>query len=256
MFSIVVLYRYNNYQKANFLNFTGGVASQFYETVNNTTNYFSLREINDSLLNENARLRGQLLNAYYQNGFAQTSINDTVYKQQYAYVAANVVNNSVMQRNNYITIDKGSSHGIKPDMGVIGSNGVVGIITSVSEHFSTIRSALNSNTKISCMFKKNNAFGSLEWNGDDPKFSMLKYVNKHVEVTMNDEIVTSNYSTLFPQGIPVGKVYSHLIEADDNFYNIKVELNTNFSTLKNVYVIVNFMKEEQLKVEATNKSDN
>jgi rod shape-determining protein MreC len=141
-------------------------------------------------------------------------------------------------------------------MGVIGSNGVVGIITSVSEHFSTIRSALNSNTKISCMFKKNNAFGSLEWNGDDPKFSMLKYVNKHVEVTMNDEIVTSNYSTLFPQGIPVGKVYSHLIEADDNFYNIKVELNTNFSTLKNVYVIVNFMKEEQLKVEATNKSDN
>lgn len=256
MFSIVVLYRYNNYQKANFLNFTGGVASQFYETVNNTTNYFSLREINDSLLNENARLRGQLLNAYYQNGFAQTSINDTVYNQQYAYVAANVVNNSVMQRNNYITIDKGSSHGIKPDMGVIGSNGVVGIITSVSEHFSTIRSALNSNTKISCMFKKNNAFGSLEWNGDDPKFSMLKYVNKHVEVTMNDEIVTSNYSTLFPQGIPVGKVYSHLIEADDNFYNIKVELNTNFSTLKNVYVIVNFMKEEQLKVEATNKSDN
>jgi rod shape-determining protein MreC len=256
MFSIVVLYRYNNYQKANFFNFTGGVASQFYETVNNTTNYFSLREINDSLLNENARLRGQLLNAYYQNGFAQTSINDTVYKQQYAYVAANVVNNSVMQRNNYITIDKGSSHGIKPDMGVIGSNGVVGIITSVSEHFSTIRSALNSNTKISCMFKKNNAFGSLEWNGDDPKFSMLKYVNKHVEVTMNDEIVTSNYSTLFPQGIPVGKVYSHLIEADDNFYNIKVELNTNFSTLKNVYVIVNFMKEEQLKVEATNKNDN
>ncbi len=256
IFSIVVLYRYNNYQKANFLNFTGGVASQFYENVNNITNYFSLREINDSLLSENARLRGQLLNAYYQNGFAQTSINDTVYKQQYAYVAAIVVNNSVMQRNNYITIDKGSRHGIKPDMGVIGSNGVVGIITSVSEHFSTIRSALNSNTKISCMFKKNNAFGSLEWNGDDPKFSMLKYVNKHVDVTMNDEIVTSNYSTLFPQGIPVGKVYSHLIEADDNFYNIKVELNTNFSTLKNVYVIVNFMKEEQLKVEATNKSDN
>lgn len=256
LFSIIILYRYNNYQKANFLNFTGGIASQFYETVNNTTNYFSLREINDSLLTENARLRGQMLNAYYQSGFAQTSINDTVYKQQYTYIAANVVNNSVTQRNNYITIDKGAAHGIKPDMGVMGSNGVVGIVTSVSEHFSTIRSALNSNTKISCMFKKNNAFGSLEWNGDDPKFSSLKYVNKHVQVVMNDEIVTSNFSTLFPQGIPVGKVYSHFIEADENFHTIKVELNTNFSTLKNVYVIVNFMKEEQQKVEASNKGDN
>lgn len=256
LFSVIILYRYNNYQKANFLNFTGGVASQFYETVNNTTNYFSLREINDSLLTENARLRGQMLNAYYQSGFAQTSINDTVYKQQYTYISANVVNNSVTQRNNYITIDKGSAHGIKPDMGVIGSNGVVGIVTSVSEHFSTIRSALNSNTKISCMFKKNNAFGSLEWNGDDPRFSSLKYVNKHVQVAMNDEIVTSNYSTLFPQGISVGKVYSHYIEADENFHTIKVELNTNFSTLKNVYVIVNFMKEEQQKVEASNKGDN
>jgi rod shape-determining protein MreC len=256
LFSIIVLYRYNNYQKANFLNFTGGVASQFYETINNTTNYFSLREINDSLLTENARLRGQMLNAYYQNGFAQTSIVDTVYKQQYQYISANVVNNSVTQRNNYITIDKGAAHGIKPDMGVISNNGVVGIVTSVSEHFSTIRSALNSNTKISCMFKKNNAFGSLEWNGDDPKFTSLKEVNKHVQVAMNDEIVTSNFSKLFPQGIPVGKVYSHYIEADENFHTIKVELNTDFSTLKNVYVIVNFLKEEQQQLEAGNKGDN
>ncbi|MBU3662566.1 MAG: rod shape-determining protein MreC [Bacteroidetes bacterium] len=256
MFSFIVLYRYNNYQKANFLNFTGGVASQFYETVNNTTNYFSLREINDSLMSENARLRGQMLNAYYSDGFTQTSINDTFYKQQYSYISANVVNNSVTLRNNYITIDKGALHGIKPDMGVISSNGVVGIVTSVSNHFSTIRSALNSNTKISCMIKKNNAFGSLEWNGDDPTYSSLKYVNKHVPVTSNDEIVTSNYSTLFPQGISVGKVYSHSIEADENFHTIKVELHTNFSELKNVYVIRNILKEEQQALEALNKSDN
>lgn len=255
LFSLVVLYQYNHYQKASFLNFTGGMASGFYETVNSTTNYFGLRNMNDSLMAENARLRSQMLNAYYQNGFTQTSINDSLYKQQYEYISANVVNNSTGKRNNYITIDKGSSHGIKPDMGVIGSNGVVGIVTNVSEHFATIRSALNSNTKISCMIQKNNAFGSLEWNGDNPKFSSLKYVNKHVPISTNDEVVTSNFSMLFPQGLPVGKVYSHSIDAGDNFHAIKVELYTDFSTLKNVYVIRNIFKEEQAVLQNSLKGD-
>ncbi|MCG9880724.1 MAG: rod shape-determining protein MreC [Bacteroidia bacterium] len=255
LFSLVVLYQYNHYQRASFLNFTGGMASGFYETVNSTTNYFGLRNMNDSLMAENARLRSQMLNAYYQNGFTQTSINDSLYKQQYEYISANVVNNSVGKRNNYITIDKGSAHGIKPDMGVISSSGVVGIVTSVSEHFATIRSALNANTKISCMIQKNNAFGSLEWNGDDPKFSSMKYVNKHVPITTNDEVVTSNFSMLFPQGLPVGRVYSHSIDAGDNFHAIKVELYTDFSTLKNVYVIRNIFKEEQATLQNSLKGD-
>lgn len=255
LFSFIILYQYNNYQRASFLNYTGSIASGFYQTINNTTNYFSLRNINDSLMAENARLRAQMINAYYQSGFAQTSINDTVYKQQYSYISANVVNNSVTKRNNYITIDKGSLAGIKSDMGVIGSNGVVGIVTSVSAHYATIRSALNSNTKISCMLRKNSAFGSLEWNGDDPKFSSLKYVNKHVPITGNDEVVTSNYSTLFPEGIPVGKIYSHSLDAGDNFHLIKVELYTNFAMLKNVYVIRNIFKEEQQSLEGALKGD-
>lgn len=255
LFSFIILYQYNNYQRASFLNYTGSIASGFYQTINNTTNYFSLRNINDSLMAENARLRAQMINAYYQSGFAQTSINDTVYKQQYSYISANVVNNSVTKRNNYITIDKGSLAGIKSDMGAIGSNGVVGIVTSVSAHYATIRSALNSNTKISCMLRKNSAFGSLEWNGDDPKFSSLKYVNKHVPITGNDEVVTSNYSTLFPEGIPVGKIYSHSLDAGDNFHLIKVELYTNFAMLKNVYVIRNIFKEEQQSLEGALKSD-
>ncbi len=256
MLSLVILYQYNNYQRASFLNYTGGIASGFYESVNNTTNYFSLRRINDSLMNENARLRAQQLNAYYQSGFTLSSIVDTVYKQQYSYIAANVVNNSITKRNNYITIDKGRVHGIKPDMGVISSNGVVGIVTSVSENFATIRSALNSNTKISAMLKKNNAFGSLEWNGDDPKFSSLLHVNKHVPIKVGDEVVTNNYSTLFPVGIPIGFISEQNLEAGDNFHNLKIELYTDFSTLKSVYVIRNILKEEQKTLENNLKVDN
>ena len=248
--AFMILYRFNHYQRASFLNYTGSAASVFYEGVNNTTTYFSLRRINDSLLAENARLRSQMLNSFYQNSFSLSEVNDTLYKQQYAYISANVVNNSVTKRNNYITIDKGRKHGLEPEMGVISSNGVVGIVMTVSDHYATVLSLLNNNCKISAMMKKNSAFGSLVWDGVDPKFARLLDVNKHVPIAVNDEIVTSNYSTIFPQGIAVGRIFAHSLEAGDNFHTIRVELYSDFSTLKNVFVIRNLMKGEQRNLEA------
>src|SRR5690348_13804324 len=106
IFSFVVIYRFNNYQKASFINYTTGVTSSFYTAVSNTRSYFNLRRVNDSLQIENAKLRSQLLTSYYQNNITTTQINDTIYKQQYSYVAASVVNNSVTKRNNYITINR------------------------------------------------------------------------------------------------------------------------------------------------------
>jgi rod shape-determining protein MreC len=247
--ALTIFYRYNAYQRASFLNVTGGIANNFYETVNNTKNYFYLKRINDSLMVENARLRNQMLNAYYHTGVTSTFVTDTAYQQQYEYIAATVVNNSVIYRNNYLTLDKGSYHGIKQGMGVVTNNGVVGIVMSVSKNFCTVLSVLNSNSKISAMLKKNNAFGSLVWDGVDPTMCNLLDVNKHVDVKVNDEVVTSNYSKLFPQGLPIGSIYTYRLEPGDNFYTIKVKLNVDFSTLKTVYIIRNLLKEEQQTLE-------
>lgn len=252
LIAFTIIYRFNNYQRASFLNITGGVSNNFYQTTNNIKNYFYLKQINDSLLVENARLRNQNIISFYQSGFTTTSISDTTYKQQYTYVAAGVVNNSIIYRNNYLTIDKGSAHGIKQGMGVISSNGVVGIVMSVSKNFATVLSVLNSNAKISAMLKKNDAFGSLIWDGDDPKMCRLLDVNKHVDVRSEDEVVTSKYSSIFPQGLPIGKVYSHMLQPGDNFYTIKVQLNTDFATIKTVYVVNNLFKQEQEELEKPN----
>jgi rod shape-determining protein MreC len=139
-------------------------------------------------------------------------------------------------------------------MGVISESGVVGIVMSVSDRYSTVLSLLNNNCKISAKMKKNGAFGSLVWDGDDPKFAKLLDVNKHVALSINDEVVTSNFSTIFPEGLPIGRVYSHFLDAGDNFHTIKVELNTDFSTLSTVYVIRNLFKEEQQTLESTLKN--
>lgn len=249
--AFVVIYRFNTYQKASFVNYTVGLTGSYYTAVSNTNEYFNLRSVNDSLQIENARLRSELLTSYYRNNITSTLINDTVFKQQYEYIPAQVVSNSVTKRNNYITLNRGSLHGIKPEMGVISDNGIVGIVMNVSPHYSTVLSLLNNNCKISAKLEKNGAFGSLVWEGDDPKFAALKDVNKHVPLTTNDKIITSNFSTIFPEGIPIGKIYAHSLDAGDNFHTIKIELNTNFSTVSTVYVIRNLMKQEQQTIEAT-----
>lgn len=203
---------------------------------------------------ENAKLRSQLLTSYYQNNLTVNHINDTIYKQQYEYIPAGVVNNSVTKRNNYITLNRGSNHGITPQMGVISESGIVGIVMSVSPNYSTVLSLLNNNCKISAKVKKNGAFGSLVWDGDDPSIARLLDVNKHVPVATNDLVITSNYSTIFPEGIPIGKIYAHSLDAGDNFHTIKVELFTDFSTVSTVYVIRNLFKEEQQQLEGTIKN--
>jgi rod shape-determining protein MreC len=249
VFAFVLIYRFNNYQKASFVNFTTGVTSSFYTGVSNVESYFSLRQINDSLQAENARLHTLLLSSYYENNITSKSIKDTVYKQQYTYLSAKVVNNSITKRNNYITINRGSLHGVRPEMGVISENGIVGIVLNVSEKYATVLSFLNNNTKISAKLALNGAFGSLVWDGKDPRFAKLLDVNKHVPIQVNDEIITSNYSTIFPEGIPIGRISEHSLDPGDNFHTIKVDLYTNFSTLSTVYIINNLMKGEQVSLE-------
>jgi rod shape-determining protein MreC len=249
VFAIVIIYRFNNYQKASFVNFTTGVTSSLYTGVNNIETYFSLREVNDSLQQENARLHSLLLTSYYENNITSNSIKDTIYKQQYTYLAAKVVNNSVTKRNNYITINRGRLHGVKPEMAVICESGIVGIVLNVSDHYATVLSFLNNNCKISAKLEKTQSFGSLVWDGINPKYAKLLDVNKHVPVAINDNIITSNYSTIFPEGIRIGRVIDQSLEPGDNFHSITVELYTNFSTLSSVYVIDNIFKEEQQQLE-------
>jgi rod shape-determining protein MreC len=248
--AFVILYRYNNYQKASFLNYTGAIANNFYTGVSNTKDYFNLRRVNDSLQLENARLRTQLLTSYYQNNISLNSINDTVYKQQYTYLTARVVNNSVTKRKNYITLNRGRLHGIEEKMAVISETGVVGIVNHVSDHYCTVLSVLNSDCRISAKLQKNGAFGALMWDGNNPRIAQLKDVNKHVPVRINDMIVTSNFSPIFPEGIPIGKIYYHTLDAGDNFHTIDVEMFTDFTTVSTVYIIKNVFKQEQESLES------
>jgi rod shape-determining protein MreC len=156
---------------------------------------------------------------------------------RYRFIPAEVINNSVNRQNNYITLNKGRKDGIRPEMGIVGPNGIVGIITNVSDNYSTGPTVLNKRWRVSAKIKNSNYFGSLIWDGLNYRIAQLNEIPFHVELAVGDTIITSGYSSVFPEGIMIGQIEDFDIGSGDNFYEIDVRLSTNFMTLTYIEVI-------------------
>lgn len=247
--SIYLVVLNNRFQQVYVVNSSNRFAASILESMHEVSEYLSLKETNISLSRENADLRSRLASNFYTLGVSDSSVKDSLFLQQYTYMPARVVNSTINRRNNYLTLDKGSRHGIKPDMGVISSDGVVGIVKDVSEHYCTVMSLLHKNSRVSARFKKSNYFGSVVWNGEDSREAELLEVAKHVKFKKGDTLVTTVFSTVFPEGVPVGTVSGFELKNDANFFEIDLKLATDYARLTHVYIVKNLLKDEQRKLE-------
>src|ERR1700743_36562 len=253
--SLVIYIKYNSFQKASFISSTNQVTGTLYAQMNDLYSYLSLREVNDSLARENARLRNQLKSSFYVDTLAKRKVTDTIYKQQYTYIEAKVINNSVNRSNNYITINRGSTQGVAKGMGVICSSGLVGKVVFVSEHLSVVQSLLHKDSRFSAMLAKNKEIGYIEWSDDlDPHKGFLKDVSNNAQPKLGEQVVTSEFS-LFPAGIPIGKVSNLHTKAGGFALNMEVRLAVDFSKLQYVDVVINKLAQEQAGLEAQQKKD-
>lgn len=253
--SLYIYIQYNNYQRSVFYNSSNYVVGQFYQRVNNVKSYFNLRTVNNDLAEENARLRALLKESQYIDTSTFRLKEDTTLHQKYMYIDADVIRNTVNLKNNFITLNRGSVHGITEGMGVISSKGVVGKIHTVSANFCTVLSLLNPNTRIPPKIEGNDYFGTLTWDGDNPSFATLNEINMHAPVKEGQRVVTSGYSNIYPENIPIGTIEEKFVPPGENFYKIKVRLFTNFETLQKVYIIKNLLQAEQDTLEKRSNID-
>lgn len=249
IFSITMLVNSTYYQSSAILKAGSRVTGRFYTSISNATDYLKLRTTNEQLARENAMLRQMKGVSFLKNDTSSFWVNDTVYKQQYQYIVSKVVLNTVGKRNNYIMLDKGSRSGIKKDMAVITSDGIVGTVVNVSENFSWVMSLLNKHTRISGRITKNNQMGTIIWNGVDHLYGTLTDIPAHVKIAKGDTIVSSGYSYIFPAGLMIGTISDFRVEQGDHFYIIPFKFSVDFNALQYVYVVKNLMKDEQESLE-------
>ncbi len=248
-FSVYLLTSSNTYHTSVFL---GGVRS-FTATVekkaDGVLDYLNLSEKNRLLAEENLILREELEQIKSNIQATSMSANSSFIGDYFFnWEIAKVINNSVNKQRNFITLDKGRSEGVVPDMAVVGPNGVVGIVVSVSENISMAMSILNLDFRMSARMRKNGYFGSLSWDGQNQRTVQFNEIPYHVDVAVGDTIETSGFSSIFPAGLLVG-VVSDIDRSGGDFYRIYVDLLTDFKRLNYVYVVKNNLQNEQNELE-------
>ena len=262
--SFILIYRNNAYQHQIMLTSANTVVGRISAISGAVFSYFDLQRVNQELLEHSSKLEMELVDLREKyNRLANDSIKfdhiflkDTVLTDSllkgdyvYKYITASVINNSTTYLNNYITINKGRNDGIRPDMGVISPQGIVGIVTNVDEHYSVVISLLNVKFKVNCKVRNTDFFGPLSWKSGDVRYAYLEQLPTHATFNTGDTIVTSGYSSFFPPGVMVGIVESYDNESNDNFYSLKVRLSTDFQSLNVLKVIDNTLQQEQKKIE-------
>ena len=259
--SFAMLFRFNNYQGSAFFTSSNQVAGMVYEAANNVTGYFHLKSINDDLVQKNVelelqmeRLRSALMELTADSTGLEKMKSDAL--KGYDIYRADVINNSLTHVDNYITIDKGENDGIRPEMGVINGNGVVGIVYQTSANYSVVIPILNSKSSISCKIKRSDYFGFLKWDGGSSEYATVKDMPRHSLFSLGDTIVTSGHSAVFPGGIPIGTVEDMSDSHDGLSYLLKVKLFTDFGRLNDVRVIAQKGQEEQIELEQKVKGGN
>jgi rod shape-determining protein MreC len=230
---------------------------------NTVESYFRLKNENKRLVEENNALRNMLASNFSgpdttKSFFIDSLVKDTTGKiRKFTWLPAKVINNSISSQTNYITLERGTKQGVKKGMAVVApGNSIVGVVMTTSENYSIVMSLLHRNSKVSSMLKKDNNAGTLEWDGKDPLVLTLRNIPKSAKVVKGDTVLTSQYSSVFPYGLMVGRITSIDADPSSNFFTLKVRPTTNFSAIQYVYLVDNLLFTEQKQLEEEIKKAN
>lgn len=224
---------------------TGGI----YGELNKVTEYLNLKIQNDELARENARLKRLLFNT--EDSTAIVAIDTVRGVRKTDIMVSKVIRNSYNMHENYLTINSGTADGIAPDMGVINSSGIVGIVNTCSKNYATVISVLNIKSSINAKIKKSNHFGSLVWNAKSTGYVQLIDVPRLAAVRKGDTVVTGGQSIIFPENINIGTIDKIYIDNQTNYYTLDVKLFNDMTSLGHVYILKSKDREEVKELEKT-----
>lgn len=255
IFCIVMLSRNSLTHEAFFASAANEVTGKINKQFDNFYSYFKLKEVNRQLTAENVMLRNELRSNFIAPDSSRKTVIDSLSKdssnryRKFHYLPARVVGSTVTLQTNYLTLERGSLQGVKKGMSVVSPEGIVGVVTEVSDNYCRVMSLLHRNSKVSAMLKNDLNAGSIEWDGVDPYYLTLKNISKGALVKKGDTVVTSNYSANYPPKIMIGTVADFAVDPTTNFYTLKIKTATNFFNLQYVYIIENVRYAEQTMLE-------
>jgi rod shape-determining protein MreC len=248
--ALSMLFRYNKFHQAEYMNVANEVTGRFYVRYNNIETYFTLQTENEKLRLQNADLLNKLRSDFSVPDSSVQMVTDSFrvdsleQYRKYLYLPAKVIGNSIDGQNNFVTLHRGSNQGVGVNMAVIGPDGVVGKIVNVSPNMSVAMSLLHRKNSVVALLKKGGGFGEVTWDGKDPRYVTLSNIPRTIKVDKGDTVVTSSYSDIFPPGKIVGYVQEVKEDKSSSTYNLKLKTATDFYSVQHAFIVKNMQKAE------------
>ena len=253
LIAVTLIFSRNSMQQS----FAAGQATVFNAWVSGYidqgTSYLKLKQINEDLVAQNKALMAQVYGKGQSGNPQFRRVTDTIGGGQiYTFVDADIVNNSITRNDNYFTIDRGKRHGVFPKMGVIAPNGIAGIVINTTNNYALVQSVLSVNKiRINAALKNTGFFGTLTWKGDNSRTMHLADIPKYVPLKVGDTVLTDGKSSIFPQGIMIGRIAGYEVDSKTGYWDISVELNQKMGNLQKVFVVRNLKKLELKQIQDT-----
>ena len=189
-FALSMYVSYMSAPKSSYFTTASFISGNLFEFRHAISQHFNLEKNNQALQKENIALRKSSSLFLYNKTGVETKVNDSIYAQQYDYIPGTILNATTTKRNNFFTLDIGGIHGIKRGMGVFSSNGVVGIIHNVSDHFSVVKSVLTKNINIDVLISEVGVSGMLKWDGENANIGSISGVSNDIPVPKGSKVIT------------------------------------------------------------------
>ena len=247
--AMTLLYDGNVHHRARAISSSNAIAGTLFTWRKEVTDYANLKEVNERLAKENASFRNRSSSSYASVEDLFVRIQDTIRRQQYSYLPAKVVNSTWHKPKNFITLDKGTSSGLHDDMGVIGPDGIIGVLREARPHFSSVISVLSPDIRTSVQMRRTGHFGLLYWDTNDPRTASVIDIAKHARVNVGDTVETRGGDGIFPAGVPVGIVEEVTAEPGSNYHSIIIRLTEDMMRGGYVYVVRDLQRTERDSLE-------
>ncbi len=236
--------------KTQLLSSVNSVNASLWEKRNAIVKHMKLESTNDVLQKTNLELMENQPMSLQRVDRSTMIINDTTYIQKFEYIAGEVINSTFDKANNYFTINIGEDQGVKVGWGVVSDEGIVGVVHSVSKHFSLVKTVLSEHINVDVEIPSVNQSGLLKWDGRSSKIGSVSGVSNDLDIPKWSRVITQGGSGIFPKGILIGKVYKVLEVEGQAIWDVKIAYSVDYRKLQKIYVVHNLLLEEQKKLEA------
>ncbi len=239
----------HSYHRSKLINSSNFITGSIYNTFNQFNDYTHLKTYNNQLLEENTKLKNLLSDSNSKESSKDFKRSDSLrYNHVFHYIKGRIIKNEFHKINNRLTINKGLIDGVKPELAVVSSKGIIGITTDVSDNYAIVMPIINEKTRINVKLKNSHHFGTLTWNGKNYNTVQLEDLPRQADIKKGDTIITGGKSTIFPEGIKVG-IIDNYKTTNNNYEIINIKLFNDMSAIYHINIITNIDKDEIKQLE-------